>query len=258
MDGLPVIELGVSLAGLEGGPALGLRERLEWLAGVGSRWVVLDGSAPGVRARELGRSARRDLAAMMRRNGLSCAGVDLWIPARHFVEKAHVDRAVGALAEASELASDLAALTDGRAVVCCALTREGEADEVVRTIGEHALERHAVIADCGWPARSDAGDRAGLAVGIDPATVLLGGEDPGGAVSRLGSAVVCARLSDADGSGRTPVGRGRLDRLGYEVSVMTAGVPMPVIVDVRGVRDGVRVVKRLIEEGGSVGTGGLA
>lgn len=249
---MPGIELGVSLAGLAGGAPLGLRERLEWVAGLGSRWVVLDGAAPGVRARELGRSARRDLAAMMRRNGLSCAGIDLWIPTRHFVEKGHVDRAVGALAEACGLASDLASLTDGRAVVCCALTREGEAEEVVRTIGEGALERHAVIADCAWPARSDAGDRAGLAIGIDPATVLLGGEDPGGAVSRLGGAVVCARLSDADGSGRTPVGRGRLDRLGYEVAVMTAGVPMPMIVDVRGVRDGAGVAARLMEEGGGI------
>lgn len=252
MEGLARVELAVSFAGLEGAAPGGVRERLEWAAGLGAKWVVLDGAAPGVRARELSRSARRDLGAMMRRAGLRCAGIDLWIPTRHLMDERHVDRAVGALVDASGLAGELAALTEGRAVVCCNLPREGEAEQVVGTIADDAARRGAVIADCAWPSRRDAGAVPGLGVGIDAATVLLAGEDPGRAVSRMGSAVACVRLSDADGSGRSPVGRGRLDRLGYEVAMVTAGVDGPMVIDSRGVRDGAGMVSRLLsDEGGS-------
>ena len=253
MDGLPRIELGISLAGLDWGASqagLDVRAQIAWVAEMGLRWVVLDGSNAGVRAREMGRSARRDLASLLRRHEISCAGVDLWIPPKHLSDAERVDRAVEALGEAAGLAADLAALTGGRSVVCCTLARHGEAEEAVRSAVEHAARSGGVLADCGWPVRDDAaeGGVPGLGVGVDPATVLLAGEDPARTVSRLGGAVVCARLSDADDSGRVTPGRGRLDRLAYEVAAITAGVPMPMVLDLRGIRDGARHVARLIRD----------
>lgn len=254
MDGLPRIELGVSLAGLDwGGSEAGrdVRAQIAWVAETGLRWVVLDGSGAGIRAREMERSARRDLASLLRRHEVACAGVDLWIPAKHFSDPERVDRAVEALGEAAGLAADLAALTSGHAVVCCTLPRAGEADEAVRSAAERAARAGGVLADCGWPVREDCADQGvpGLGVGVDPATILLADEDPARLVSRLGGAVNCVRLSDADESGRVVPGRGRLDRLSYEVAAITAGVPMPMVLDMRGVRDGARHVARLVREG---------
>ena len=61
------------------------RAALARLSKLGFRHVQLDATQPGLRPRELDRSARRHLAATLRRPEDSPIGVDLWVPASHFV-----------------------------------------------------------------------------------------------------------------------------------------------------------------------------
>src|SRR4051812_47398878 len=110
-------ELSVSLAGLESSAeapwAAGPRAAIEWAAAAGFRSVTLDGAAPGVRARDLDRSGRRDLAALLRRRGIGFAGIALWIPPEPLLAPAKTERALGAALGAIELAADLSRLEAG-------------------------------------------------------------------------------------------------------------------------------------------------
>src|SRR5690606_13026801 len=86
----------LSIAGVRDDPALkgaGPRAPIEAAAKAGFRAVALDASAAGLRPRDLDRSARRDLAALLRRLELAFAGLDLWIPPEHFASPEHADRA---------------------------------------------------------------------------------------------------------------------------------------------------------------------
>jgi sugar phosphate isomerase/epimerase len=238
----PRLELAVALSGLEADPdapwAGGTRAALDWAARAGFRWVELDGTAPGLRARELDRSGRRDLAAILRRTGLGLSGVDLWIPAGHFDEPAKMDRAVSAALASIELASDLSALIGGPAsgLLAMLLPAVGDALDVLA----RAAERHGVtIADYGHIAdrKGARASRPSIGAGIDPAASLLRSADPAKEVMALGAGLAQARLSDADATGRIAVGRGNLDVLGYMTSLIAAGHCQPVVLDLRGVAD---------------------
>jgi hypothetical protein len=91
-------------------PATLLREQLSLARSIGFRAAQLDGTAAGLRARELDRSARRELAALIRRAELGFSGIDLWIPSAHFAEQSSADRAVAATVGALELCADLTRL----------------------------------------------------------------------------------------------------------------------------------------------------
>src|SRR5262245_10456016 len=109
---------GVSLAlvGLEIGgddPAAKLRAQLTLARTAGCRAVQLNGAAAGLRARELDRSARRDLAATLKRAEVGFSGVDLFVPPEHFGAMAHQDRAVSAVVGAVELAAEISGLIGG-------------------------------------------------------------------------------------------------------------------------------------------------
>jgi sugar phosphate isomerase/epimerase len=245
------LRLGVALAGLDAGSigVAGARGAIEWAARRGFAAVQLNGAEPGMRPRELGRSARRDLGAMMRRVGLECAGIDLWIPPEHFEAPATVDRAVSAVGEALDLAADLvrlgAAGRDGCAV-SIALPRGG-GDAAAAEIAGRAERVGAWAADHAWPPRdgpavgpSGAG---GLAVGIDPAAALAAGGDPVAAVVGLGGRLVAARVSDVSRlGGRVAAGSrdGQLDLAGYKIALVASGFlergRLPVL-DLRGMGD---------------------
>ncbi len=237
--------LAISLAGLSDGPDRpwrpDLRAAIAWAAGLGYRGITLDGAAAGVRARDLDSSARRDLAAVLRRSGVGFAGIDLWIPSAHFADPARTDRAVSAVCEAAALAADLhrnAAL--GRAAVVHVQMGEAPAD-VIAAIGKAADRAGALIADFTWPGAKAAAAGFPWGIGLDPAAVFLAGGDPAKEASRLGREVVAARLSDIGPVGRVPPGAGRLDRMSYEVSLATAGYDGPLTVDLRGVAEQARV-----------------
>lgn len=199
---------------------------------------------PGLRPRELDRSARRDLNAMLRRVELVCAGVDCFIPAEHFTRNEMVDRALAAVEGAIELAADL-----GRAPVALSLPRratdssESTDDSskvqsdgfVMQSIAAMADRFGVEVADHTVPLLLPPPE--GIGVGVDPAAWLARNENPADVVTRSGASVVSARLVDLLTTGlRGPIGdrqEGRLDATGYRVALSVVGYARPVVVDAR-------------------------
>jgi len=238
----PTLKLALSLAGFVDPRAPGadaprtIREAIDRAARAGYRGIALDGTMHSVRARDLDRSARRDLAAAYRRAGLASAGVDLWIPPEHLDDPRHTDRAIGAVAGALELAGDLASLTDGQRVLSIALPRSDATPAPWRRTLEEEAERLGVrIANCAWPPPT--GAHGPIGIGIDPALALAAGEAPGRAAARAGASLAMVRVTDWNGISRVPVGRGRLDAVSFAVSVATTGYAGFGVVDVRGTPD---------------------
>lgn len=246
----PRFQLSVALAGLTGEKPV--REQVEWAATLGFRAVQWHGASPATRARDLARSARRDLAAMLRRHELVSSGVDLWIPTAHYLDPAHADRVAEAVAESLVFSADLASLSAGRAVVCVTLPAEPAAAGLIAALAERARTAGALLADASWPPKWTA---QGVAVCIDPATIVLATEptiSPAKAIATAGPAVACARLSDLGPAGRVEPGLGRLDLLAYLAALTTnASVGSPVV-DLRGIADQEAVARRLIEVCGEV------
>jgi len=229
----------------------GLRSELGWASGLGYRAVTLDASRPGLRARELDRSARRDLAALLRRREIALAGLDLWIPAAHFVDPDRADRAVSAMLEAIELAADLATLLGspaaggGRGCVSVTLPA-APASSLTDLIRTRAEACGVLVADhtfdaSGEPGRLHTSGEADdpLGVGIDPPSVLAGGGEPASLATALGARLKSARLANVVAGGRAPLHarQGVMDELGYLVALATSGYERHMVVDVRGIGD---------------------
>lgn len=237
MPVLEPLELGLSLTQvpLEVAP----RAVPSWVAGQGFRWVQLDAAAGGFRPRELDGSARRDLAGALARAGVRLGGLDLWIPPEHFAESARVDRAVGAVVAAVEMLGELRRLgATGPVPVVGVMLPDEPLGGVSASLTAAADAHGALVVDHA----PDAPETATW--GADPAVLLMAGNDPASAVSKRGSRVVSARLSDANAMGRCAVGAGRLDVLAYAAALSTAGVRGPVVIDVRGLPDPLRGVER--------------
>ncbi len=232
---LEPIPLSVSLAGLDPSPGLpwsgGARAPIRWASGLGAGRVRLDGSAPGLRARELDRGARRDLAGLLRRSELVLSGIDLWIPEAHFCDPARVDRAAGACITTIGLASELAGLSlEGSPVSVSIQLPQDPAPGVVGAIEQAAASAGVVVADHGTGACERTGS---IGAGLDPASVLMGGDEP--SELALKASIVSARLSDSDSAGRCPVGgRGRLDVRAYAGALSVGGYAGDVVIDLRG------------------------
>lgn len=247
--------MSIALAGLRS-PA-GLREQVEWAAALGPRGITLNGALPGGRARELTRSARRDLAALLRRLELNFHGIDLWIPPAHFADPREADRAMAAAFDALALTAELADLAgSGHAVLSMELPQRDEGRVAAARLAECAAASRVQIADHAWPPRDrPAGQKSRvggggdpLGVGIDPAGVMLAGAlggagavswsaDPAAAVTHLGDAVAVARLSDLGSGGRAPLGTGRLDQMAYAAALSAISYQGPLVIDLRGVLD---------------------
>lgn len=229
----------LSIAGLRyvaGAPWGGSpREAIAWAASLGYRAVQLDATAAGLRARELDRSGRREVAAILRRAGLALSGLDFMIPPGDFTDTTKADRAVGAATGALELAAELAGLLGAGARPCLSLELPREGTEAAAGgLSEACRRAGARIADHAWPARA-ASDVLG--VGIDPATMMLAGADPAKEAARLEAVPLSARLSDLGPRGRVPPGRGRLDTVAYEVGLDVRGYAGALVVDLRGLRE---------------------
>jgi sugar phosphate isomerase/epimerase len=211
------------------------RAVIEWASGLDFRALHLDASAPGLRPRELDRSARRDLAATLRRSGLGFTGVDLWIPPAHYEDPARSDRALGALAGAIAFAGELGALLGVRgAGVCVTLPAEPDGS-LRRMLSEQGDRAGVVIEDHGT------GEPGGLsppfAPGFDSARAVLRGEKPEEALARLASVLRSLRLNDADDTGRRPLGRGRVDLDAMLALHATLAPSLPIVTDLRGLHD---------------------
>lgn len=220
--------------------ALGDRPRaaLDRLASLAFRAVQLSASQPGLRPRELDRSGRRDLLGRLKRVEMVPAGLDLWIPEAHLRDPARVDRAVGALQAAVELAADL-----GRITLSLLLPTRDETSDAIAPILQAVIEKSlrfgVPLADCTVPPS----DRADVGVGIDPVIWLSNGRDPVDAVATLADRIFSARLGDLSASGdRKPVGavngeQGRLDLGAYRSTLLGHGYAGPIVVDLRSNND---------------------
>ncbi len=214
---------GISFADPASSPATNARARIEWAAALGVRAMQLDATSPGIRPRELDRSARRDVASLFRRLEVGFAGLDLSIPPAHFADPAHVDRAVKATCDALTLAADLAALipspgslgavdSPASRLVAITLPRSISAD-VRGTLANHATSCHCTLVDFRWPlpefdgadssggsgktgdkglaiasAATDAANSPlvpGLGIGVDTGILLVSGLNPAKFISRL-------------------------------------------------------------------------
>lgn len=229
-DARPLLAATVSPL-VSAGACAGTREALEWLGASGYRGVQLSATDAETRPRELSASARRDLAATLARHELSCAGVDLFIPAAHFTDATLVARAF----EATEAAIEFAA-TLGRAPVTVPLPLD-EAGEVRAAVAAVA-SRHGVdvllpltqpseFVKCASPFAASIDCAAVLAAGGDPASLALAAQ------SRLGG----VRLVDLGRSGlRIPIlepRESRLDALALRISLESAGFNRLPVVDAR-------------------------
>lgn len=278
---IPSIPLSISLAGLDA-PALGspipvpaapgasraaeVRWLLPWARRAGFRAVQLCAATPGLRPRELDRSARRDLAASLRRDDLACSGLDLWIPEQHFADPQYLDRAVAAVLSAIELAADLATLAAG-SVVTSRPARPGLVSlllpsslgaDIRASLAQHARSRGVHLADHRWPvdesAPADPDDP--LRIGLDPATILASGADPAAFAARLAKRVASARLTDL---ARGPLGlrvapgsrQGRLDVLSYLIGLATASYSGFAVADLRGIADQSAAAATVLHAAGS-------
>ena len=225
--------VGVTVAPL-GAPA----DAVAWVAAQGIRGIQWSATQAGMRPRELGESARRDIRALLARHELGCSGIDAMVPPAHLVDPQHAERAIDAIRAACELAADL-----GRAPVTVQLpdlppeadARAGRArDEAIAAIVAAAERTGVAVADLGgavgapWPP---------VGVAIDPAAVLAGGGDPSAEAMRAGRRLRAARIVDLHRTGmRAPVGVGgasRLDPLAYRVALETAGFDGLPVIDCR-------------------------
>ncbi len=241
---------------------------LAWARGQGFRGVQLNAATPGVRPRDLDRSGRRDLAATLRRHDLICSGLDLWIPPEHFCDPAHADRAVASVLLALDLAHELAMLAGGsvvstaavakRPTICVSLVLAPDTPaDVVAVLADRSRARvgDRGIADHAWPARDMETVPLGIGIGIDPATLIMHGDDPATAAARLGSRIASARLTDAAKAGAVGVGGrvvpgsrgGALDVLAYTVGLATAGYRGMLVVDVRGLTGHAAAVRAALD-----------
>ena len=271
MAGLDLGAIGLAVPGTRGSRSrtgLDGASMLKALVGraraLGFEALQIDGSMAGLRARELDRSARRDMAALLRRSELACSGVDLVIPAEHVLRTANVDRAVSSTLEAIGLAADLGSLARGSVAarasasdvsVSMTLPEKLPAD-VLSTIESACQARGVRVGDHAFPVRAAADGTPSIGVGIDPAAVLGAGQDPAAVVAGLGGRLVSARLSDiskslagvrvAPGSGS-----GRLDLLGYQVGLHAARYGGKVVMDLRAVGDQARAIESAVRAWGA-------
>lgn len=213
----------------------------------GVRMIQWSANNPGMRPRDLDRSARRDLLATLRRNTMALAGIDLWIPLAHFDDPIKSGLALDALLAVIELAEDL-----NRVVVSTALpivpakaTDENDASialrrHIVDMVAGEAQRRGVPVADhtVAHDNENQASQSAMLGPGIDPAAIISAGLDPAAIVlSRgIGGRLKSVRISDLLTSGtRGPIGQtdGQLDVFAYRMSLAAVEYERPIVIDTR-------------------------
>jgi sugar phosphate isomerase/epimerase len=241
--------IAIALAGLP--PDADPRAIFERASALGFRALALDATRRGLRPRDLDRSARRDLAAALRRAQLQLAGVDLFIPPEHFSDPARADRALDAALRAIEFTGEIAPLTDRpagfRPPLAIEAPRVASAAGALRAL-EQAAERHGVVlADAAWPPLESTTPTGVRAIALDPAAVLLAGADPSAELIRHASRLAQARLSDLSPAGRvapavTP--GGRLATSDYLLSIVGSGHAGPALLDLRNVPQPLEAAER--------------
>jgi sugar phosphate isomerase/epimerase len=206
-----------------------IKAALDQIAELQLRFVQISATMAGLRPRDLDHTARRDVLAALRRRELSLSGLDAWIPPAHFLEPAHVDRAVQAMSEIIEFAADL-----GRVPVSVTLPHDEATLEAISALARLADRLGVPVADHSI----EPSPIESVGVGIDPAAHFANTSDPLGAIHAAApQRLVSARLCDLHTSGmRGPVGvagQSRLDVTAYRVALEVNGYRRPVVIDAR-------------------------
>ena len=220
-----------------------IRATLDALSAAKFNSIQLSAAQPGLRPRDLDTSGRRELAALLARNGLMLGGFDLLIPRKDWLDPATLDRAVAATLATLELAADL-----GRPPLCIALPIDELADDVKTTLAAGAdgravpLAIHAEDQLDSLATWLDAESQPMLGAAIDPAALLAQPADPADAVIQLAEHLKVARLDDfapvsAGGGGRCPLGQGDLDLLTYQAAISTLESTPSIVVELRDLPD---------------------
>jgi len=239
------LRLSPAIGGIIRRTGANLRRTLQRLASAGFATVQLDANVSGLRPRELTQSARRDLISLLRRYGASPAGIDLFIPRKHYLDPQLVDRAMTATTEAIAFAADL-----GRLPLSLTLPAADLPGELAQTLIAAAdgcgvpLAVHSESQMAGLEQWIRTVDLPTLGAAVAPAALLSQGQDPAAVIQRLGDRLLVARLSDlqsgdsgdaAAAGVRCPVGQGDLDLPRYRVACDLAQQRIgPVILDLRG------------------------
>lgn len=237
------VPLSVALAGLPG-VGVGVRAAVEALAAAPVRAVQLDLTSPDLRPRDLGRSARRDLAALLRRVELACSGFDLFIPPDHFTDPAHADRAAGACLAAADLAGELAGIASAAGgptihpVISLRLPAAipaGTRDAIERS-AERAGVRLANFADAGTTPATP----GPLGVGLDTGETAGRGADVAAHIATLGERLAAVRWTNVLRSSpgvRCEPGdpRGGVDAPLVHAALTVSGFDGHAVIDIRGV-----------------------
>jgi sugar phosphate isomerase/epimerase len=226
--------LSLALTGL---PIPDARERITSAAEAAARAEIpalhLDATLPGIRPRELDRSARRDLLAIVKRHNVSLTGCDLFIPPTHFTSPQHQQRAADAVRQAIGLAAELRSLGAAAAMVCIETAASPsteptlDAAALLIDLAAHARDHGVTLCDC-------TSDSSPLARGLDLAAVLARNEDPAAAI--LTQKPVCLRLADWNGRARVPFGDGRADATAIAAATSVATPDALGILDFRVVQ----------------------
>jgi sugar phosphate isomerase/epimerase len=199
--------------------------------------IQLDATMTGIRPRELSKRARQDLSALLIRHDMQLAGLDFFIPLKHFTEAEYVDQAIARAAASIELAADLGRLPLSMALpidqigrdVIGALIESADAHGIKLAIhAEDQIEELAQwLSELGQPA---------VGAGVDPAALLARKLNPVSVVHENSKQISVARLSDlTDSALRCAVGQGSLDVGGYRISLdLAVARTGPVVLDLRG------------------------
>ncbi len=216
---------------LAGADAVDPREALAWISESGFRGVQLSAIEPSMRPREMSVSARRDLAATLRRVELECSGIDFLAPAAHFTDPTHMSRLFEALTATVELAASL-----GRAPVLISLAPD-QPSELRAEIAALAAHTGVDILLQANDLEQSAAIAPPFAACIDCAAVLAAGGVPHELALRLVGKLGGVRLVDLFRSGlRGPFlepRESRLDALSLRIALDTLGFHAMPVVDAR-------------------------
>jgi hypothetical protein len=241
-------EIAIAVAGLpaRGGAPWGMPtpDAAAWIRDQRVRGLALDAARPDCRARDLGRSARRDLAAMLRRTELELAGIDLFIPPEHYTDAAKSERAMQTVEQTAILAAELARLVGGRSRPVISITLPASLPEHDRAALTAVFEQHGAIGADHTPDAPH--PSAWLGAGIDPAACFLAATDPATLAAQPG--VVALRLSNLNATGRCPVNAegGRLDLPTYTGALLTRHLHW-ITADTRGCAEPARAVRAALD-----------